>query len=150
MSYLTDEEWETVVTKMPMPSVDLVITDEAGERVLLGRRENRPAKHTWFVPGSRLLKGERIVEAVERIAHEECGLEVAIEQPLGWYEHIYESSDVDPDVGKHYIPIAFHVTMTGGRVKADDQHGDLRWFHEIPKATHHYTQEYLTDAGVPE
>jgi len=148
MTYLTDEEWETVVSKMPMPSVDLIITDEDG-RVLLGRRENRPAKHTWFVPGSRLLKGERIVEAVERIAHEECGLEVAIKEDLGWYEHIYDSSDIGRDVGKHYIPVAFRVIATGGELKTDDQHGELRWFSEVPKATHHYTQEYLKDAGVP-
>jgi colanic acid biosynthesis protein WcaH len=40
----------------------------------MGWRENEPAKRTWFVPGGRIRKDEKIADAFERIIRTETGL----------------------------------------------------------------------------
>ena len=42
-------EWRTIVENVPLVSVYLVIEHDSG--VLLGKRENEPAKGEWFVSG---------------------------------------------------------------------------------------------------
>ena len=61
-----------VVRNTPLVSVDLIVRDSRG-RVLLGLRNNAPARHSWFTPGGRICKNERIVDAVGRVALEELG-----------------------------------------------------------------------------
>jgi colanic acid biosynthesis protein WcaH len=46
---IPDDEWCTIVANVPLVSVDLVIEHDDG--VLLGKRENEPAKNEWVVPG---------------------------------------------------------------------------------------------------
>lgn len=145
---IPDEDWATIVDSMPVPSVDLVVVNGDGE-FLLGKRENKPARGTWFVPGGRVLKNESLENAVHRLARQEIGLSVEIEDELGYYEHFYALSDTESDTGKHYIPVAYVVSVDGTQaVESDDQHGSLRWFSSVPKYTHNYTTDYLRDAGL--
>lgn len=78
---VSDEDWATVVRNVPLVSVDLVVETDDG--VVLGKRENNPAKGEWFVPGGRVRKHERLTDAVHRVAREELGVEVSIERRLG-------------------------------------------------------------------
>jgi len=48
------DKWETIVANVPLVSVDLIVEYDGG--VLLGKRENEPAKGEWFVPGGTVLK----------------------------------------------------------------------------------------------
>ena len=63
---LSDSEFVDVVRNTPLVSIDLIISDPMGA-ILMGWRNNEPAKDTWFVPGGRIRKNERIAEAFERI-----------------------------------------------------------------------------------
>ena len=77
---LDRESFLEVVRLTPLISIDLVVRDPRG-CLLLGLRNNRPAKDCWFVPGGRICKDERLDEAFRRIAHEELGL--ALERSAG-------------------------------------------------------------------
>ncbi|WP_338739164.1 NUDIX domain-containing protein [Haloplanus salilacus] len=64
-----DDEWRTVVRNVPIVSVDLVVRHDGG--VVLGRRENAPARGEWFVPGGRVRKDEPLADAVHRVARDD-------------------------------------------------------------------------------
>ncbi|WP_256302103.1 GDP-mannose mannosyl hydrolase, partial [Haloarchaeobius salinus] len=146
--WIPPAEWETIVRNVPIVSVDLVVRSPDG--VVLGKRVNEPAKGEWFVPGGRLHKHERLNEAVHRLAREELGVDdVTIEESLGAYEHLYDTSDVDDGSGKHYLANGFLVETDLGvaEMTLDDQHGAVSAFgpDEFPDL-HEYTTAYLRDA----
>jgi colanic acid biosynthesis protein WcaH len=116
--------------------------------VLLVERTNRPAKGEWFVPGGRVHKGERLVEAVHRVAREELGVEVGIEERLGAYEHLYDDADVTGAGGKHYLANGFLVRTDATEFDLDDQHGTARLFETFPDDLHPYVRAYLEAAGL--
>src|SRR5580658_7400915 len=88
---LSHADLRTVVRLAPLVSIDLVIRDGEG-RFLLGRRNNQPAKGTFFAPGGRILKDERLGEAFGRILAAETNCTAAFDQAtfLGVFEHFYE------------------------------------------------------------
>lgn len=143
-----DDEWETIVRNVPIVSVDLVVHSADG--IVLGKRTNEPAKGEWFVPGGRIHKHERLVDAARRVASEELGVDVEMVEPLGAYEHIYHKAEIDDIGGKHYLANGFVVETELGinEMDLDDQHGDVRAFtpDELPGDLHEYTAAYLRDA----
>lgn len=147
---IPDEEWETVVRNVPIVSIDLVVRSADG--IILGKRTNRPAKDEWFVPGGRVHKHERLVEAARRVASEELGVDIEIVEGLGAYEHLYPDAELDDVGGKHYLANSFVVETDAGidKMEPDDQHGRLRAFEsaELPANLHEYTAEYLRDADA--
>jgi colanic acid biosynthesis protein WcaH len=128
---LDPETFLKIVKLTPLVSIDLIILNENDE-VLLGYRKNRPAKDSWFVPGGKILKDERIPAAIRRISHTELGLEL---DPLlarfkGVYEHLYPDNFAGRDgISTHYVVLAneFHLPP-GALVLGDDQHSELRWW----------------------
>jgi len=140
------EDWETIVQSVPIVSVDLVTL--TGDGVVLAKRTNEPAKGEWFVPGGRVRKGERLREAVHRVADEELGVDVSIEQSLGTYEHLYETSEFGDSGGKHYVPHGFVVRTETNSFRLDAQHDAIEVFTEPPSSLHEYVAAYLRDAGV--
>jgi colanic acid biosynthesis protein WcaH len=164
--WIPSETWRDVVASVPIVAVDLVALSDGG--VVLGQRQNEPARGSWFVPGGRVQKGESLTDAVHRIAAEEIGATVSIRRQLGVYEHRYDVADVDVEDGKHYVPIGYVVEVTGasgtdadgrhgdggrsrngppGPFATDDQHSELRVV-EPPYddvEVHPYTRDYLDD-----
>ena len=63
---LSPDDFYSVVRLAPLVSIDLIIRNARGE-VLLGLRNNEPAKGFYFVPGGIILKQERLHEAFARI-----------------------------------------------------------------------------------
>ncbi len=57
MAFLEKDTFTKVIDCTPLISIDLVIENSSSE-ILLGYRNNRPAKGYWFVPGGRILKDE--------------------------------------------------------------------------------------------
>ena len=113
---LDRETFLTVVRHTPLVSVDLVVRDGAG-RLLVGLRNNEPAKDTWFVPGGRICKDERIAAALVRVAREELGIDLdpAAARLLGVYEHLYDTNVAEtPDFGTHYVVLAHELRLEAG------------------------------------
>ena len=124
--------FRTLVRWAPIVSIDLIFLNRAGE-VLLGYRSNRPAKDKWFVPGGRVFKGERIPDAMVRIARQETGIEVrpATAAFAGVHEHFYRNSVFSRSraLSTHYVVLAFEIRVKKDpRLRLDSQHRSLAWF----------------------
>ena len=103
---------------------------DAQGRLLVGKRVNRPARGTWFVPGSRLVKDERLDDAFLRITREELGLAMARTSAsfLGLFEHFYEDNLLEETgYGTHYVVLAHELRVTGNLPLPKDQHAEYRW-----------------------
>ncbi len=147
---LEHEELALAVKLTPLVSIDLIIEDKAG-RILLGMRENEPAKGFWFVPGGRILKNERIANAFERIIKDELGLEISYDQAefVGVFEHLYPTNFAKKEgFGTHYVVLAHRVKLiSDAEPTADTQHSNLVWF-EVKqilgdKKVHENTKAYF-------
>ncbi len=145
-----------VVRRTPLVSIDLVVSNDRGE-VLLGRRNNEPAKGYWFVPGGRIRKDEPLDAAFARIVQCELGVRRsrASATLLGAYEHLYDSNfSGTEDVTTHYVVLAHHLRLPGETIlQPDAQHDELRWWSVADAAAsdnvHQYTRDYLADLDVP-
>ncbi|WP_348611585.1 GDP-mannose mannosyl hydrolase [Halobaculum rarum] len=138
-------EWQAIVENVPLVSVDLVVEHDGG--ILLGKRENEPAKGEWFVPGGTVLKNESRTEAVHRVAKEELGESVVIDECLGTYEHFYDTSEIVGVDSKHYVATAYrcHLEHDEPDFSGDDQHSALDVFHPPFNDLHPYVERYLDD-----
>jgi colanic acid biosynthesis protein WcaH len=129
---LSDDAFLTVIRDAPLVSLDLIVANPAGE-ILLGLRNNEPAKGCWFVPGGRIRKDESLADAFGRIVREELGdldrawLDVTV---LGVFEHHYATNVFEvPGVTTHYVVIACHVEAPPGftPLRSAPQHAAYVW-----------------------
>ena len=131
MQKLSTSDFSCIVKHTPLVSIDLIIGDPEG-KILLGKRNNNPAKGYWFVPGGRVLKDEDFGEAFERITRSETGLVLKLHGSdfAGVYQHIYPGDNVDddPTFSTHYIVLAFRIALAGAvRNLPKEQHSEYRW-----------------------
>ena len=124
-----------IIEATPLVSIDLVIRNPS-DKVLLGKRNNRPAMGYWFVPGGRIFKNETINQALKRISGVELGQDLSTKAPslLGAYDHIYEDNFLNvKGINTHYVVLAFVIALQQEiEVKSDEQHTELKWW-EIDK-----------------
>jgi len=149
---ISHKEWEACVKSMPIFGIDLIIVLEE-ERVLMGKRLNKPAKGKFFVPGGRVYKDESRAEAFSRIINMETGLDYDLKrtESLGLYEHFYKIKMNEIDIyPTHYIIEARLINLTEAdkklNIKNDDQHSSLRWiniFNDISTEIHTYSLDYI-------
>jgi colanic acid biosynthesis protein WcaH len=132
-AFLSNADFRSVVRLAPLISIDLIIRNPRDE-VLLGLRNNEPAKDTYFVPGGIVLKNERLADAFARILKGETNLDATIADArlIGAYEHIYDTNRFgDPAFGTHYITLGHELRVgDAALLRADFQHSDLRWWSE--------------------
>ncbi|HEY7164099.1 MAG TPA: GDP-mannose mannosyl hydrolase [Candidatus Binatia bacterium] len=146
---LERSKFREVVINTPLVAIDLVVRNKRGE-VLLGLRKNGPAKDTWFVPGGRILKDEKISAAFARITGSELGTPVDINTArfIGVYEHLHEGNFADePGFGTHYVVLAHELTNFIAVSLPRTQHSGYRWLRESEllgdPAVHPYTKDYF-------
>jgi colanic acid biosynthesis protein WcaH len=128
--FLARNDFAHVIRHTPLASIDLVVRDPEG-RVLVGLRSNKPAQGSWFVPGGRVYKDERLDVAFARITRSELGIEIARREAefLGVYEHLYDDNALDePGVTTHYIVLAYEVRVDPATLALPNaQHDRFRW-----------------------
>lgn len=124
-----DEDFARIIAATPLVSIDLILRNPQGQ-ILLGYRRNRPAQDTWFVPGGRIRKNERLADAWRRIARVELGITLDAPRLLGVYEHLYDDNALDlPGVGTHYVVLACEADLpAGAALQPDQQHAQLHWW----------------------
>ncbi len=129
-SKLNHDELAEVVRLSPLVSIDLIIENSDG-RVLVGMRNNEPARGFLFVPGGRILKNERIADAFERTMKDELGIEADYRDAelLGAFDHIYDTNFArQQGFGTHYVVLAHRIKIDDEvDITADDQHSELLW-----------------------
>jgi colanic acid biosynthesis protein WcaH len=131
MAWLSPDEFKFIVKATPLVSIDLIIENPAGE-ILLGWRNNMPAKQYWFVPGGRILKDEHFADAFRRVMNAETGMNVELSSAtfLGVYEHLYPDENFTGDNGfsTHYIVIAIRVKLEHHpALLPKEQHAEYWW-----------------------
>jgi colanic acid biosynthesis protein WcaH len=126
-------DYRTAVRLAPLVSLDLIIRNHEN-KVLLGLRNNDPAKDYYFVPGGSILKNERLSEAFMRVILEEVHHVGNFENAklFGVSEHFYDTNLFgDPGYGTHYVVLAYTYEITGAlNIIPDQQHKEYRWWNE--------------------
>jgi colanic acid biosynthesis protein WcaH len=147
---LKNADLSNVVRLAPLVSIDLVIRNSRN-KVLLGFRNNEPAKGFYFVPGGMIRKNERLRDAFARILNNEtnCVGDFDAARPLGVYEHFYANNRFDElGYGTHYVVVGYELKLadTSG-LKVDAQHSEYRWWDELDllasEQVHENTKAYF-------
>lgn len=139
-----------VVKNTPLVSIDLIVRNTQNE-VLLGLRNNEPARNYWFVPGCRICKNERIAQAFRRLSLEELGIELTAQdsQFFGVFEHFYrENFACETGIETHYVVLAYEIRLNRSLCDLPkDQHSHFRWWpvDNLLQAqdVHPYTKAYF-------
>jgi ADP-ribose pyrophosphatase YjhB (NUDIX family) len=137
---LPEAEYREIYAKVPRLTVEVVVPGPRG--VLLTRRDSGPCAGLWHVPGGTVRFGERLVDAVRRVAASEVGLDLEAGPLLGYVEYpSHFLAGRDSPVG-----VAFLCPVDAGRhVAADTVHG---WFRSVPEPMHTEQAEFLVDRGL--
>ena len=152
---LDTETFEAVVKNTPLVSIDLIIKQDDGS-VLLGKRNNSPAKNYWFVPGGRVLKNESLDDAMQRIFQKELGVALKDRchfdsQLIGVYQHFYDDCFLgNKSISTHYVVIAFSLSMENQSTPflCDEQHSTLEWWSVSDLLASPYVHEYTKNYFV--
>ncbi len=102
----------------PEICVGAVVVDE--DRLLMIRRGHGPAAGEWSVPGGRVERGELMVEALVREVLEETGLEIVVDDYIGYVERISDDA--------HFVIHDFHATAFDTEpLRAGDDAEEVMW-----------------------
>jgi ADP-ribose pyrophosphatase YjhB (NUDIX family) len=107
-----------------VPSVNVVVTNDAGEVLLIRRSDN----DNWAVPGGAVDLGESVAQAAVRETQEESGIDCQITGVVGIYsdpKHVilYTSNG---EVRQEFS-ILLTATATGGQPTPSSESSDVRW-----------------------
>lgn len=139
MKKLAQREWVEAFRLVPRVAVDLVV--KRGNKVLLTKRKRTPFVGWWHIPGSFLLKDERLAECVERIAKEELGVRVEKVVLVGVYENL------NGDPRGHVIDVVYKGETTN-EVRAVGDTAEIGWFNVIPENFGFGQETILRDLGL--
>ena len=128
---LSDEDYKKVMETMPVVCIDCVVRNDKGEYLLV-KRKNEPLQGEYWVPGGRLLRNERLEQAVHRKMREEIGIEVEIVESLGFFEEFFDKTAQNAEGGFHAISFLWLVRPLGPGISLDGQSSDWGWFRELP------------------
>lgn len=142
------EQFKIVVEYAPLISIDLITIYQ--NKVLLGKRINKPAKDFYFTTGGIVRKNESFHEAQKRIAKDELGLELNTNLKfIGVFEHFYTDSVFD-DISTHYVNHGYLLELDEElKSLPKEQHSDYKWFtiKELLQSdkVHTYVKDYFKD-----
>ena len=149
---LPEEIWRTCVDSIPIFGIDMIIFSQK-YGVLMGYRINNPAKGKLFVPGGRIYKNERIIDAFNRILLSETGLTFPFNKTtsIGLYEHFYNVTSWSTlECSTHYIIEARLIEVEQENIKLkinlNEQHSNFEWIslEDIQSNDiHYYSKMYL-------
>ncbi|OUL43796.1 hypothetical protein B0W81_01910, partial [Prochlorococcus sp. HOT_208_60] len=110
--FIPEKDFADLVAKTPLIALDLCIIKN--KCMLLGKRLNSPAKNTFFVPGGRILKREKIDVAIKRILQEELNLKFKNNHFsisfIDVFEHFYDDNfQGNKNYDTHYVTLAYLI-----------------------------------------
>ncbi|MCK9162622.1 MAG: GDP-mannose mannosyl hydrolase [Arcobacteraceae bacterium] len=122
------EKFKTLIDIAPLVSMDFIIKNSEN-KILLGKRVNKPAFGYYFTLGGRVLKNEKLADAKKRILKEETELNINDFNPkfIGVFEHFYKDSFVDDNISTHYINLAYEIDVSYIQALPQKQHNDYIW-----------------------
>jgi len=122
---LDDQTFEAVISSTPLISIDLLVKKD--NKILLGKRINKPAQGYLFSIGGRVYKNETIDSAMMRIASNELNISLKLTPSfIGVFEHFYDDS-IYEDVSTHYVNLAYEIEIEGTLNLPTEQHNECQW-----------------------
>jgi colanic acid biosynthesis protein WcaH len=149
--FIPMEQFKTVIEYTPLISIDLVTMFK--DKVLLGRRVNKPAKDFYFTTGGIVRKNELFKEAQKRISKNELGLELTTELKfIGIFEHFYNDSIFD-NISTHYVNHGYLLELEEELINLpQEQHSNYKWFtiKELLQSdeVHIYVKDYFKNLNL--
>ena len=142
---LGDQIFKTVVDSTPLVSIDILLKKD--NKVLLGRRVNKPAQGYFFSIGGRINKNETIDNAMARVALNELNIDLkSTPEFIGVFEHFYDDSMYE-NVSTHYVNLAYEYEVEEIPNLPTEQHSEYQWFSIDAllesKQVHKYTKDYF-------
>ena len=144
---LDDQTFKTVIISTPLISIDLLVKKD--NKILLGKRINKPAQGYLFSIGGRVYKNEAIDNAMMRIAKNELNIELKLTPRfIGVFEHFYDDS-IYQDVSTHYVNLAYEIEIEEILNLPNEQHNEYQWLtiDELleSKRVHKHVKDYFKD-----
>jgi len=142
---LDDVTFKTIIDSAPLISIDILLKKD--DKVLLGKRVNKPAQGYFFSTGGRIKKNETIDNAMKRIALNELNIDLkSTPEFIGVFEHFYDDS-IYENVSTHYVNLAYKYEVEEIADLPTEQHSEYKWFTigELleSKQVHKYTKDYF-------
>ena len=142
---LDDYTFKTVIDSTPLVSIDILLKKD--NKILLGKRINKPAQGYFFSTGGRVNKNEAIDNAMSRIAKNELNIELKTTPKfIGVFEHFYDDS-IYENISTHYVNLAYEYEVKEITDLPTEQHNEYQWFtvNELleSKQVHKYTKDYF-------
>jgi ADP-ribose pyrophosphatase YjhB (NUDIX family) len=125
--WLPTKEFAAIYKKVPRLCIDAVIKGRKG--VVFAKRDIKPWKGKWHLPGGTVRFGERLTAAVSRIMYEETGLTVRIRKFLGVLEYVHE----EHSARTHSVSAVFLVSPRKGALRGSPQGREVKYFSRFPK-----------------
>ncbi|MDX9815007.1 MAG: NUDIX domain-containing protein, partial [Sulfurimonadaceae bacterium] len=119
------------------------------DKILLGKRLNKPAQDFLFTLGGRVYKDEKLENAKKRILKNEIGLNIDDYNPKfkGVFEHFYDDSFVDDNITTHYVNLAYEINVSYIQDLPKAQHNSYIWLrlNELidSNQVHRYVKDYF-------
>ena len=139
---LPEAEYLEIFRKVPRLTVEIVVRTELG--VLLARRSGGPCAGLWNLPGGTVRFAESLTDTIHRVALDEIGVDVAIDDLLGYIEYpSHAQRGIDWPVG---LAFRAHLDTGGGQVLSTVPN-QLDWFVQLPDEMHEEQRSFLLAHG---
>ena len=109
----------------PAPVVGVGAIIRQGDRLLLVRRNQEPARGHWAFPGGAVELGESLEDAVRREVLEVTGLQVEVGDVVAVIDIL--ARDEAGAVRYHFVIVDYHALVVGGALQPGSDASDARW-----------------------
>lgn len=127
---LSSVAFKEIYSRVPRLCIEVVIQNEKG--VLLTLRKHQAFNGKWHFPGGTVFFRETLEQAVKRIAKDELGIDVSVEELLGYLEYF---SEVKERGYGYSVGLAFLCQTDATSFVLNDQASEVQFFTEIPENT---------------
>lgn len=147
--FIDKELYKKILDNIPIPTVDILFFNTSWW-LLLAKRNNEPLKGIYYIPGWRVNKWEKSIDAAKRKAYEELGISIDASklQFIGVYDDIFDRSAFD-NISTHCIPVTYSYQLDIDEEWMislwDTQHSDLRFFSLSDESLHHMVKLRVSD-----
>jgi len=148
-NWISEELYKEILENIPICCVDVAVLD--GNRVLLVKRKDEPAKDHWWIPGGRIYKNEKLKDAAIRKVYEETGIKIKIKKLIGTYEFFWHKGFFSAlRTGAHTIDVTFLAEPLNKdpKIKLDKASSDYKWINRIEEDFHPYIIKVLKDSKI--
>lgn len=140
--FILEDLYKQIIEVMPIPCVDLLVVHK--DKYLIAKRTQEPLKGEWYMPGSRLFKGETIQEVVQRIAFKELGIKAKFDKVLLLYLGFYDNGYFGMETETFTLVVLAKTQFKN--IKLDNSHSEYMWIAEPFKGLHSYVKKAIEEA----